>query len=483
MVRGDERGAGAVEYAGLVVLAALILGGLVAGVAPGRVSAGLRRTICAVFHPGQSSGQCASTGGRRRASGRPDAYKPRQACTVRSSSTRYGGHVTVLSVDIGHGVQLVEQTDSQGHVTVTAVGDRSVKATAGVGAGAQWGKSVNVGGGADAEAGGTIRTGDSWNFDSKKDADEFIGEIKKDAYSKAAEHTGVPVLAGPAFVYRHSPWRPKVPKPDVSRYSVEFGGKGSVDAGADTGSGKKHKAKSGGKHRVGKHRAGKHRAKDGSVRTDGRKGVNPDLAQGSGEVTFGQQETVEVDHEHHTYSATIDVHQSATANGDVAGKGPDHPVGEESDGAVKVTTDRHGNVIAVDMTQTKTVNGKTTVTTSHLPVTDANRTEVVKDLGLYGANPPLPTHLLWDDLAPTEDPGTAGNDFQREMYRHAQVTKVTYDTSSSSSDGDVEGKLGLEVGLGVEAETEDQRVTGAQYLGPPGPDGKRHYQPWKECTA
>ena len=448
---------------------------------PGKVRTGVGQAICEILHPARSSGQCVSG----RAGRRSDSFKPRQACTVRSSSTQYSGSLTVLSVDIGDGVELVEETDSQGHVTVTAVQENSVKGSGGIGAGAQWGKSVNVGVGTDAEGGVTIRTGDSWTFDSKDEADDFIGDIKKDAYAKAASRSPIPAVDVAGWAYRHSPWRPHVPDPDVTRYSADFGGKASANGGVDTGPGEKHTKNGGGKHRAGKHRAGKHRAKGDSGRTDGRKGVNPDLAEGQGEVSFGQQETVEVDHKNHTYSATIDVHVSATANGDVGGQAaqPDHPAGGESDGAVKVTTDRHGNVISVDMTQTKTVNGKTTVTTSHLPVTDANRTRVVEDLGLYGANPPLPTHLLWDDLAPTENPGQAGNDFQREMYRHAQVSKVTYDTSSSSDDADIDGKLGLEIGAGVTAETQDQRVTDAQYLGAPGSDGKRHYQPWKECKA
>lgn len=472
--RSADRGATFAEYAALIVLAALILGGLVTLSVPDRVRAGMSRKICEIFHPGTSSKSCGADTATS-----ADPYKPTQPCTVSTSSTRYGGDIAFASVDVGGGITLIESTDSQGHVTVTAVDDTSAKAVTGAGAGYQWGKAINVGAGVSVNGGGTFRTGDSWTFDNKKQADEFTGEIQKYAYATEAEQTPIfgPAIVG--FAYKHSPWAPKVRQPDVVRYSVDFAGAGNGNAGINVGQGKEHEPGSKNEQKGGKHKAGKHAAKSDSGRTGGRKKTDPNLAEGNGEVSFGQQETIENDKKHGTVSATIDVHAKADASGKVAGQSV--PEGWEGDGAVKVTSDLHGNIISVDLMRTTTVNGTTTVTTSHLPVTDANRAEVVKDLGLYGASPPLPAHLLWDDLAPTDDPGDAGNDWQRLMYQQAQTTKVTYDTSTSDSPVGASVKAGLVFQLNADRTITGQKLTSAQYLGPPGPDGKRHYQRWKDC--
>lgn len=464
-----DRGAGLAEYAALIVLAALILGGLVALGLPSQVRTGVSGGLCRIFHLGSSTG-CGSTGTRA------DPYKPTQPCTVSSSSTRYGGDIAFASVDIGGGVTLLEQKDSQGHVTVTAVEDNDYSVAAGAGVGYQWGKSVNIGADASASGGITIRTGDSWTFNSQKDADKFTGDIKERAYAEEAGEAGGGFDELAVYGWEHTPLAPKIPPPDVTRVSVATNASGSGDAGIHTGKGKEPKP-------AGKHQPGKHAAPSKSGKTDGTKSTEPDIGQANAQVSYSPQATKAVDHKNHTTSYTVDVTASGTVNGDVAGHGvqPNNPVGWTGNGAVKVTLDSHGNVTAVDLTQTTTTNGKTTVTTSHLPVNDSNRQRVVKDLALDGAKPPLPYHLLWSDLAPTEDPGKAGNDFQREMYQHAQTTKVTYDTSSSDTPVAVEAKLGLEFQLGADYSTSDQKVTSAQYLGPPGPDGKRHYQQWKEC--
>lgn len=466
-----DRGAGVVEYAALIVLAALILGGLASLGMPSKVRTAVSVSLCQILNLGTAQ-KCGSTG-----TPRADPYKPTQPCTVRTTSTKAGGDLAFASVDIGGGITLLESTDSEGHVTVTAVDDTTAKAVAGAGAGYQWGKAINAGANGSIEGGGTFTSGDSWTFDNQKQADQFTNEIQKYALATEAEQAPIfgPAIVG--FAYKHSPIAPKVRRPDVVRYSVDFAGAGKGNAGVDPTEGKEHKP--GSENKGGKHRAGKHAAKSDSGRTAGRVGTDPTIAEGNGELNFGQKETIENDKKHGTVSATIDVHAKASASGDVAGHSV--PKGWEGDGGVKVTSDLHGNIISVDLMQTTTVNGKTTVTTSHLPVTDANRVEVVKDLGLYGTSPPLPTHLLWDDLAPTDDPGDAGNDWQRLMYRQAQTSKVTYDTSTSDSAVGASAKAGVVFQLNGDVANTGQKLTSAQYLGAPGPDGKRRYQDWKEC--
>ena len=70
--RSRESGAGAAQYAALVVLAALILGGLVAAGIPGAISGGVRSTICQIFQGGDCGGPRANGG--RDGSGGENAY-------------------------------------------------------------------------------------------------------------------------------------------------------------------------------------------------------------------------------------------------------------------------------------------------------------------------------------------------------------------------------------------------------------------------
>lgn len=98
-----ERGASTIEYAGLVVVAALILGVLVATGMPAKVSSGTGTTICRILHSGASDcGRTTAAGGtdETAGTGRPDdgGGTPRKGgchgfwgCAWRTTKNTLGG--------------------------------------------------------------------------------------------------------------------------------------------------------------------------------------------------------------------------------------------------------------------------------------------------------------------------------------------------------------------------------------------------------
>lgn len=100
--RSDESGAAAVQYAALVVLAALILGALLVVAVPQQVGDGVTRTLCKIFTAFQ--GDCANTTAQK---------KLPYTCTTDASSSRLQvyGSVKVLTAGFGNTDQINTTTD------------------------------------------------------------------------------------------------------------------------------------------------------------------------------------------------------------------------------------------------------------------------------------------------------------------------------------------------------------------------------------
>ncbi|MEZ0577364.1 hypothetical protein [Nocardioides sp. MH1] len=90
-------------------------------------------------------------------------------------------------------------------------------------------------------------------------------------------------------------------------------------------------------------------------------------------------------------------------------------------------------------------------------------------LGIAGVNGWVPPGL-------PGAPGTAGNFYEVARDR-GTVTQTDYDADSSTYGVKAEGELGVELGAGVDVQTDSLSVTGAQYW-----DGTQ-WVDWEECAA
>ena len=226
-----DRGAGLAEYAGLVVLAALILGALVPIVAvPLRDN--IEYELCKIFHPGDTA-NCESPQDKK--------FKPSN-CTTGISTNTYGGSVDIAFFTVGKDLTFMRTTtvDNNGNktVTMTAVDNTSLGVGTGVGVG------VNAGGanlGADAEVNANLKVGvgDSWQFTGKnaeKDADNFVGDMQEQATIDSVKHSGP--LGWAAGGLYDAVAGPDIRDSDLERTEFSLNGGGSVSAGLSVGPGK-----------------------------------------------------------------------------------------------------------------------------------------------------------------------------------------------------------------------------------------------------
>lgn len=441
-----DAGAGTIEYVAALLLAAAIVAVLIPFV-PNQIGPNVQYALCKIFHAGNAA-DCESPADQ--------ALKPK-TCTVASSTQTYGGSVDIAFFQIGKNVTFIRTTDSQGHVTVTAVDNNSLGVGTGVGVGFNWGNKVNIGADADARADVTVGIGDSWVFDNKQDADKFIGEIQKKATLDAVKSSGpLGWLGGTIYGWVDGP---HIRDSDIERTEVSVNGSAGVSAGISIGPGNSDN-------------------KPGSKDTRGSNAITPNA---KAYVTVNASEKAILEHNKKDGSTSI----TYQLNGGVKG-GENHVVGQNqrwanTTGAMKLTYDKNGQLTMLTLTQTHIVNGTATVTTTALPINnDADRQTVYNYLLVHQGTTAL--QLNWDDMAPTQQPGTDATPLQQLLYQKAQVQKVDYSYNQSDANYGAKVKLGLKLGIGVSLSSQDQKVTGTpQYLGAPQQDGTRPYKPFREC--
>jgi len=470
MVRAQsqrERGASTAEYAGLVVLAALILG-VVVPLVSGNLRDHLAYTLCTIF-----------TGGRPGACEAPEAkrYKP-GGCTLASSTNTYGGQVDVAFFQVGKDLTFMRTTtvDNNGKktVTVTAVDNTSAGVGTGIGAGGHW-KGANAGADATAAANLKLGIGDAWTFtgeNPEQKANAFIGDIREKAALNAAGRTTIGFV--PAHLY-DAVAGPDIRDPDVKRFEFSVNGSGSIAAGLGLGPKDKKSAKpASAKPTSWKKRFAEKYDKRGS------NGLTPNF---NGYVTVDGSEkgVIEVGKNGET-SATIMLSGTGAA-------GENHVLGGNRGtrgytGSVKVIKDRYGRITSLDLTRMTYKGGTAQTVTTHVPITDNAGQEAVRNYlfsDLMTKEGQTALNLTWDDLAPTDPPGPDATPLEKLLYAKGRTTKQDYTYDSSQNDFGLNVKAGLKLGLGVSAGGANQRLTGAQYLGAPGADGVRRYQNYREC--
>lgn len=480
-----DRGAGLAEYAGLIVLAALILGVLVPVIAP-PVKDNVAYALCKILAGGDAS-KCTSPQDKK--------YKP-NSCQLATSTDTYGGKVTVAFFEVGKDLTFVRTTtvDNNGNkkVTITAVDNTSLGVTTGIGAGGHAGP-FNAGANASVGANLKVGIGDSWTFTGKKNeaedkANHFIGDVREAAGIKAVEHSGIAGWAlGHAYDTVAGP--DDLPDPTTSRTEFSLNGTGSVSAGLGLGLPSKKGKSNGEEEPPPTQSKPKSRRQKFNEKYDKRQsnratpsGSNPSgfspSVSGSVSVNAGAKGIIEHNSDG---SSAVTLQLSGKLSGSES-----HVVGSNNGslgttGAVKVTKDKNGTVTGLDLTRSTIVGGKATTTTTHLTLdNDQERQAVANNLiGAGGSGTAL--NLTWDDLAPTNPPGPDANPLQKLLYDKGQTTRQTYSYNSSDQQYGLSVKYGVALGIQGGVTSEGQKLTGAQYLGAPGADGVRRYQNYKEC--
>lgn len=477
-----EAGASTAEYAGLIVLAALILGVLVPVVAtPLRDQ--LSAALCKIFHPG-AAGKCAAPATRQ--------YKP-DRCTLSTSTENYDGTLDVEIVEVGKGLSFVRTTTVKNNgdkeVTVTAVDNTKAGVNAGIGVGEHGGKALNAGGDASAAANLKLGIGDSWTFTGKGNeavnkANSYISDIRKRAVVHSAVGSGNPLAYGADKLLGTD-----IRNPDIRRYELSVNGSGTVSAGLGLGiNGKSSKAPKPPSNQPKSWRKRFNEKHD--KRAPYTENYNGNLG-GSVSVDASAKAIVE------RYSSknpdnpngsavTFEVGGNASAKGSyiIGGKKWNGSI----TGSIKATKDKNGRLISLDLTRTTASAGnsvgKAQTTTTHVPIeNDADRRAVASLLG-DTASGQVGLNLNWDDFSPATPPGADASPFKKLIYQKGQVTRqdYTYNPQQSSYGGGFKAGPEATGALDFTHSKDDRKLTGSQYLGAPGADGFRHFQNYAECN-
>lgn len=427
-----------------------------------------------------------------------DSKKP-NSCTVSSTNESIGLDAKVVFVKIGGALSMATQEERyvdpdtgemKTKYTATAVDEETLGVTAGVGGKGKVGKmklGVDLSGG----EGVTVKSGDSWEFDSKEEMEQFINNYKE--YKKQQAVMSVPGVNKVYEAYKQLDGGLAAPprSPDFSGHDVKVSADGNADAGVRTKG--KQKGKHSDKDRSRNLNAGVYLEAEGgntwSEKTDNRKGH-----EGERVTTVSYEGS---------YEAGVNA---------VVVEGSNKSGGFE--GSMSRSYDKDGKLVSITFTQadiegesaTKTngpINGDEytsgsvsdsdghkvkTVSTTTLPVTDQNRTVVEQwiqehyDPWADASKGRVPTIQIPPGFANPDSPNSSDPMLQL-MYEEATNTQTVYDISSGDfSIGAQAGVIG-KGGLTYSNTKEGSKIVSQTYLSePPAKGAKRSQKVMDLCT-
>lgn len=487
-----DHGQTSVEYAGIIVaVIALIVATIGVTSSYGQTYVcKIESAISKIGGSGSTSVCTSENGSSNSATPKSDSKKP-NSCTVSSTKESIGLDAKIVFVKIGGALSMATQEEryvdpDTGEVktkyTATAVGEGTLGVTAGVGGKGKVGKmklGVDLSGG----EGATVKSGDSWEFDSKEEMEQFINNYKE--YKKQQAVMSVPGVDKVYEAYKQlGDGLAEPPRsPDFSGHDVKVSADGNAEAGVRTNG--KPKGKHSDKDRSRDLNAGVYlEAKGGhtwSEKTDNRKGHE------------GERVTTV------SYEGSYEAGANAVVVGEAKSGG--------FEGAMSRSYDKDGKLVSITFTQadtegenaTKTngpMNGnehasgsvsdsdahKTkTVSTTTLPVTDQNRAIVeqwirdhydpTSDIKKGG----VPKIQIPPGFANPDSPNSSDPMLQL-MYEEATNTQTVYDVSSGDfSIGAQAGALG-KGGLTFSNTEEGSKIVSQTYLSDAPAKGARRSQ-------
>jgi len=459
-----EAGIGSLEMLGMVTVAALLVAGVVVGVAayPGQISTALCRFASAA---GFGAGGCDAPPAPAVVEGPTDEDFHPGVCMLASSSESYSTAIKIWFVSIGDSSGFVVQEFSDGSVRATLTDGGSIGANGAItskafdagklGDGKNAGVNVSLGGDLKFEYGST------WEFDSaeqwtsmKDQLDDYLIQ-QMQLQGEAAAGTALWLWISDGYIEA-----PKDPKITYSKIGLEAALKASAGTRLGTGS----------------------TNADGEEKLlDPKLGFNLSTKASGSVIVMNNHDTGE-------RSYTYEVSGSGAAGGDMI---LGHLTGEgKVDGAFTTTYDADGQLAKLTFKSAyeygaggsignntfKSVSGgvgeketNSVVTTTTLTVDDTNRDLVsqwMSERTAAGTALTLPLGAMLPDR-PSDDP------FLQLMYEQAKTSELTYHNVKDSWEFGMAVKKGWEFGFTVSAEEATATATGAKFLGAPSTDGTR----------
>ncbi|MQY03841.1 hypothetical protein [Actinomadura macrotermitis] len=477
----SDRGEGSIGYITALLLVAVVVAALITTGVGGQISGHVGDAVCLVFNAGDAA-KCETAEDR--------ALRP--GCLTAIASDSYGGSVEVLFFRAGRDYTFVRINsigpDGKKTVKVLAVKGVTGGVGTGIGIGVNGGNLFNLGADALAEAKVRIGAGDGWLFtgpDADKQADDFEKKIREQYTIDAVKENGGLLGTIGGGIY-DAVAGPDIPKSDTMRFEIE----GDVMAGL-YGS-----ASIGPKDPTGKHRKpDRHTSPPSNKPPSAKDKLQAKLpdSRGSDFVLPNSYAWVGIDgnekaigeYNKKTGETTVTLMLKGEVNygANLLVAGPQGRA--SSTGSVAITMDKNKKITGLTLTQTRIVNGRATMITTELPITnDADRAAVADFLfhplgavpGSMGA-----LALTWDDMAPTKDPGPDATPLQRLLYEKARSSKTDYDYDQQDNLYGASVKLGVRLGLNGLYSESSRKVTNGEYLGSARPDGTRIYKPLPNC--
>ncbi|GAA1768278.1 hypothetical protein [Streptomonospora arabica] len=507
-----DRGAAALEYAGVVLLACTLGVALVGATDYGqRLLTEVRRAVCTAL----------DLGGCPSGPGSADGFLPKRCATDEHRISASVG-VSVVASPSGS-VRIGERVNSDGTAEVSLT--RGLHATADAPNPLHWGGELSslaearVGVGAGAHGGATAAH--VWTFATEREAARFRERVARSEHletlgsgSGAFDALGSRIVGAAGDLFG-SETTGALPPPDRREVSLSAGLHLAGEAGASLGvrdrdrdrgraaggeSGRRTGGATGRPAVPGGATAGTPRP-GGSAPADGtgtgRDRVSSDLgllhlvsAGAEGDASL----TETVDERRGTVSRTVGFRFAESG-----GVGPLMPPSvlrprdaRDRITRASVTTTRDRGTgelteVAVETANTDDGSGRV-VGTARLKVTDANRATVRR--WLAGGEPLRALTFLATTGRPKDaaSPKAAGSgevgEFDRLLYREAGYSAVGYATRSAGREFSADATLnGLSFGGATGWESVTRTATGARYLAAPGPDGRRELVPYEECAG
>ncbi|MBB6170639.1 hypothetical protein HNR23_000699 [Nocardiopsis mwathae] len=455
----SDRGAGFVEYAGVVLTIGVIVVALLATgftQSSNQIVASIKDSVCEAFNFVGLESECNN---RQRLA--DEEYEP-DKCLVSKNTDIGGGSISVLFVDVGQDYAFIKEEFSDGTTKITLVDGDMVGVSTGAGVSVDLGGSSKIGAEVDVGAGMTLENGSSWVFDSPAEAKAMEDELAKfqkvDALSKNTVGQ-IPLIGGWAREQTNNLIGPDIPDPDITRTTL------GTEAGVDGYLGLKFGSKK-------PDRGGQDGDKDNGW------GLNPNLGlDGAIQVQAAMGEERNRKTGETTTIYEIGGSASIAADGQVK-KGT---AGIDRTGAIKITEDEKGNITKLELTQVKDdgVGMAPVITTTEIDVESAEEGEMVKEwMGMFADDNVIP--LTWDAADPTELSENP-TPFEEWVFENGKTTRASYDGEDNTHKVGAEVKLGLKFGFGGTWGGTSQDISEAEYLGAPN-NGSREYVPYEACS-
>ena len=225
-----EIGATLVEFAGMAIVVAILIGGALA-VAPshGRdISCSVLSKISEAIGGGGLQCGVADNNAQFDKHKSIDKHKPTEPCTTNQRTRSSNGSVSVAFVDVGNNKRIVTEKLSNGHYRITDMNESKGGVGVGVGAGVElYNDNGSYGASLGASAGGNISRGKgvTYEVNSEKEKNELEAHIRRKQSLPVVGSLGI--VSG-SMLDKMRGYNP--PKP--SEFQIQFGAEGSASASA-----------------------------------------------------------------------------------------------------------------------------------------------------------------------------------------------------------------------------------------------------------